>query len=223
MKSVTCVYLHGFLSSGASQKGEWFKQQVEQEKQLHKALLNGAVINSEEPDGCPVFQYWLTPTYPISSPKKTIEAVEELVTELLRKPNESIVLAGSSMGGFYAQYLGQKYGLPYIMINPALNPRPIFMNNLGDHTNPVTEEALTIDEGYIEQLESYIPKPFNLNIPALLLIEEGDDLIDIPFALACYQQELSKFRAVLYKGGNHRFRHLEEAWQEIKEFVQGIE
>ena len=216
MQLPICVYLHGFLSSGNSSKGQWFRARVAQEN------LSPAIGLKEGGEKFPAFQKWLTPTYPLASPRASILAIEAVILPLL-KSETPLVLMGSSMGGFYAQYLGQKYGIPYGMINPALNPIPIFQQYIGVHQNTVTGEEFCIDSAYIQQLKAMmfdsVEQPLNRTIPALLLLDEADEVIDIPFALAQYPQVNPKFQVQVYFGGNHAFQHLEEGWLEIKRFV----
>jgi len=216
-----CVYLHGFLSSGQSHKAQWFSAQVTQENSSKKGL-------KIEGEGEKIaFQHWLTPTYPLHSPQESLAAIEKVLLPLLNRSDVQVMLAGASMGGFYAQHLGQKYQLPYVMINPALNPIPLFEKNKGTHKSCATGERFCIDDMYIQQLKPLVfneKNPLNLSVPALLLLDEADELIDIPFALKAYQpatlMNLSSIKVMTYPGGNHAFQHLDEAWPVIKAFSQ---
>lgn len=205
------VYLHGFLSSGNSAKGQWFKSQVERQ------------IDQDET--C-VFSQFHTPTYPISSAQNSIAEIERLLKALLNE-GEEVVLLGSSMGGFYAQFLGQKYHLPYILINPALNPKSVFYDNLGQHTNPATGEVVDITAKYIDGLLEYdVTKP-DQSLASLLLIDEDDEVIDVDFAKRLYSKDNltsdSKFRSIIYSGGDHSFIHIEQAWLDIQQFIENLD
>ncbi len=204
-------YLHGFLSSGNSEKGQWFKRKVEENP--HSETIN-------------YFSDWLTPTYPIGSVKQTVLMIEELLLNSnQQQPEKPIVLLGSSMGGFYAQYFGQKYRLPYIMINPALNPEQVFSENMGEHLNPATGEKVVIDQGYIDQLLEYKVEIPDYRIPALLLIDTDDEVIDVDYALDHYTAEKlinPCSKRLVFSGGDHRFIHLEEAWQAINSFINTL-
>ncbi len=216
MHSVICVYLHGFLSSENSQKGRWLVQQVQTE--------NREALQTSETRLEPAFKEIITLTYPISTPDESVEKVEALLQTLLTQKNHPIVLMGSSMGGYYAQFLGQKYRLPYIMINPALNPQPIFRLNLGASSNPNTGEKFIIDEAYIQQLESYDVTRLDKSIPTLLLLDEDDEVIDVATALIKYQDKNDlKTEVHVFKGGDHAFQHLIEAWPIIKIFISKLD
>jgi predicted esterase YcpF (UPF0227 family) len=205
MHSYGVLYLHGFLSSGKSEKGQWFHRQVES--------WDSNLITK-----------WLNPTYPISRLEATLETIEEEIQDCLQLCGTKWILAGSSMGGFYAQFYAHKYHLPYIMINPALNPEYVFRVNLGEHTNPATGENVTIDEAYIEKLQACKIAQPDRALPTLLLIDQDDEVIDINYALKQHQTSNNNIsRTVVYKGGDHSFIHLEEAWKEIQSFVNAIE
>ncbi|WEJ61538.1 YqiA/YcfP family alpha/beta fold hydrolase [Thiomicrorhabdus lithotrophica] len=209
MQAYIGLYLHGFLSSGKSEKGQWLKATVKQQ-------------NFDEDN--PAFNELFTPTYPINSPKASVHEIESVLKKMLDDQNTKIVLLGSSMGGYYAQYLGQKYQLPYIMINPALNPTPIFNENLGCHTNPATQEDFCIDLAYIKELQTYDVVQLNKDVPALLLIDTDDEVIDVSFALKRYKADSSDchFITVKYSGGDHRFTHMQQAWLEINKFLNAL-
>lgn len=209
MQAYNGLYLHGFLSSGNSEKGQWLKKIVNQQ-------------NLEQAND--VFNEIVTPTYSIKSPYASVSQIESLLKKMLDDKTKKVVLLGSSMGGYYAQYLGQKYHLPYIMINPALNPSPIFNENLGCHINPATHEKFCIDEAYIDELQGFNVNQLNREIPALLLIDTDDEVIDVDYALNRYESSSceSQFSMVKYSGGDHRFIHMEQAWLEINKFLNTL-
>lgn len=209
MRECIGVYLHGFLSSGNSEKGQWLKAKVQQDN-----LLNDK----------PVFSEIYTLTYPIKSPHDSAEEIERCLLNAKQK-NINIILLGSSMGGYYAQYFGQKYQIPYIMINPALNPVPIFNQSMGCHTNPVTSEKFCIDQDYIKALQDYDIEELDQNVPALMLLDTDDEVIDVDLALQRYVQKdnlckKSQFKSALFSGGDHRFIHMPQAWKDIQSFVK---
>lgn len=204
------VYLHGFLSSGKSEKGQWLVNQVRLEQQQSSEV---------------VFSQFITVTYPIKSVAESINAIEKIIIQ--HKDNlAKIILLGSSMGGYYAQYFADKYQLPYVMINPALNPVPVFLQNQGEHINPSTGEHVCIDNAYIQDIEKYDIESLNPNLPGLLLIDIDDEVIDVDFAIQRYkkieQNQGSLSKVVVYSGGDHRFIHMDDAWLKIKEFVQSL-
>ncbi|MBD3612207.1 MAG: hypothetical protein HUJ13_07340 [Hydrogenovibrio crunogenus] len=191
------LYLHGFLSSGNSHKGQWVK--------AHFNALGTEV---------------LTPTYPIDSPKHSVALIESIIQESILprvKPNsdQAWCIFGSSMGGFYGQYLAQKYQVPLVMINPALDPVPLLEPYLGNHVNEATGEAFTVDSSYLKALKSFYRTP-DPTIESLVLLDEKDEVI--PYQIA-QQQYQGVAKVLIFKGGNHAFQHLEQASPEMRSFV----
>lgn len=187
------LYLHGFLSSGNSHKGQWVKQAFEAE-------------------GIEV----LTPTYPISSPQASVEAIDAVVQNSLLKSDQAWCVFGSSMGGFYGRYIAQRYGVPIGMINPALTPKPILGAYLGEHDNPATGEHFCLDEAYLQALEPFHTQ-VDVNQPSLLLLDKEDEVIPYQWAYEAYK---GVGEVCVFDGGNHAFQHLDQAWPKMKQFVE---
>lgn len=225
MTKVIGLYLHGFLSSGNSEKGQWFKSQSLTE------------YTSESGS----FLDWVTPTYPIGSVALSVSTIRQALEGQLERAEAyektsgeacKVVLLGSSMGGFYAQYFAYEYGLPFVMINPALNPKQVFIENMGVHINPATDETVEINADYINQVLG-----FQINLAergmknsspkSLLLLDLDDEIIDVQYALQYYPiskvgDNNSVNKTVTFTGGDHSFIHLEQAWEEILKFIKCV-
>lgn len=197
------LYLHGFLSTGESYKAQWFK----------KAFGDLGIEV-------------LTPTYPIANPEKTVAYLKNYIEENILNAKEKATnpawqIFGSSMGGFYGEYLSDLYGVPLVMVNPALNPVSVFKQHYGDYEHPITGERITINDEFIE----LITKLITLNpvsAPSRLLLDKEDETIPYEFAYQKYQN-VSQSTILAFEGGDHAFQHLDEAWQDVKAFVEGFE
>ncbi|MBO1925147.1 YqiA/YcfP family alpha/beta fold hydrolase [Thiomicrorhabdus sp. 6S3-12] len=196
------LYLHGFLSSGNSHKAQWLKKRN--------------ALNSVHPLG-----EMFCPTYEQKSLQDGLKTLDALLGQW-RKQNYRIRLIGSSLGGYLAQYYAHKYAVPYIMINPALNPLSLFDDYLGRHTNPYTGEVIEVNETFCKVLADLQIAHLNPEIPSLLLADMEDEVVDIPFAYERYKEQ-PKARSILFPGGDHAFQHLPEAWEEIKRFMTETE
>ncbi|BBN59656.1 YqiA/YcfP family alpha/beta fold hydrolase [Hydrogenovibrio marinus] len=191
------LYLHGFLSSGEGHKAQWYKKAF--------ASLGIEV---------------LVPTYPQSSPEASIAYLKTIIEhEVLLKPTTPTwQIFGSSMGGFYGEYLAELYAVPLVMVNPALDPVPIFEQNIGEYDHPKTGEHIVIDEAYIESLKQYIT-PSAITTPSRLLLDKGDEVIPYEFAYEKYR-EVSSSKVLAFEGGDHAFQHLEASWDEVRGFIE---
>jgi len=124
---------------------------------------------------------------------------------------------GSSLGGYYAQYLAtrleQVSGV--ILINPALQPQHTLKPYIGQLSNQVTGESFEFRESDFLELEEFDIPAEDIRVPTLVLLDKGDDVIDYQFAAHRYQDV---GRVIVYPGGSHWFDHLEEAIPEILKF-----
>lgn len=193
---IQLLYIHGFMSSEQSAKASEFAKYFQSSTEV-----------------C-----FVTTTYPQKNVKNSILFLESWIVNAQKKSR--VALIGSSLGGFYAQYFGQKYQLPYCMINPALNP-DLFYEHMGRHSNPYTSESVCVDESYIKTLIDLNPTTLKFSSPVLLLMDQEDEVIDVDYAINLYRpvENLEKIKTKVFKGGNHDFLHLAESFPLIDRWV----
>jgi predicted esterase YcpF (UPF0227 family) len=183
------IYLHGFNSTGDSAKGQFLKEN----------LLDISV---------------LTPTYHFD-PRRAIPRLEKLIQENL-SAEKPLMLIGSSLGGYYAQYLAHQFKLKTVLINPALMPLTTLSDYLGENTNFYTGEKYTLTQAHLDALFSLdIPDPCITPVPTLLLLDKGDEILDYRVAVARYQ---NCAEIVMFNGGDHQFQHMAASLSRIKTF-----
>jgi len=183
------IYLHGFNSTGNSAKGQFLKDHL--------------------PD-IPV----LTPTYH-HDPETAIAFLEQLVRGNLQQ-NKPLMLVGSSLGGYYTQYLAHQFNLKAVLINPALMPLVTLHDYLGENTNFYTGETYTLTQAHLDALQALdVPDPCAESVPALLLLDKNDEVLDYRIATTRYQDCAE---VIIFDGGDHQFQHMTEALPGIKAF-----
>jgi predicted esterase YcpF (UPF0227 family) len=190
------LYLHGFNSSGASSKGRF----------LTEALSPSAVH---------------APSYP-AEPAAAITYLRHTIEELqqLAHTADPLILIGSSLGGYYAQYLAHQYRVAMVLINPALQPLLTLRPYLGWQTNFYSGARYYFDEPQLTSLRHYdIAEPCTQAVPALLLLDAGDEIIDYRVA---QQRYAACAQVCVFPGGNHQFQHLAQAADAITTFTLGI-
>jgi len=182
------IYLHGFNSSGESAKGKYFAEQF---------------------SNLPFYR----PSYP-ADPDDAIHYLMGYIDKRLEPQNN--VLIGSSLGGYYAQYLARQFHTAVVMINPALDPRNTLTPYFGQQTNFYSKEQYFFGEQELEKLLRYdISHPCDEAVPTLLLLDEGDEIIDFQNALKIYAHCAE---CHTFAGGDHQFQHLDEAVALTKKF-----
>lgn len=184
------LYIHGFNSSDKSEKANILKSAA-------KPLGVESCIISP----CLSWQ-----------PKQAIAQLESIIEAHLE---QGITLIGSSLGGFYASYLAEKYRLKAILVNPAVQAPQLLTAHLGPQHNPYTGEKYVLTTAHMAELEALVvPQPSGSLY--WLMVQEGDETLDYRAALANFQN-LS--RLTHEQGGNHRFVDFEQHVDEIFAFA----
>ena len=186
----TLLYLHGFNSSPESHKARVLRDYMN---------LSGLGDRIDIPEIPPV-------------PAEAIELLQQRAETILK--DTGLSLAGSSLGGFYATWLAEKYNCPAVLINPAVKPHQILRKYLGENTNYHTAESWMLDETHLNQFrELYIDK---LSHPHryLLMLQTGDDTLDYREAVERYADS----PAIIEQGGSHEFSDFERHLDKILEF-----
>jgi len=143
------MYLHGFNSSPQSHKA-----------QVLERYLADQGLGAEY--ACPALP-------PLAS--DAIRAIEA------RIKGSEVSFVGSSLGGFYATYLAEKYGARAALINPAIDPHIGLRAYLGPQKNLHTGELYELTESHLRDWQSlYVPRISPKRY--LLLVETGDEVLD---------------------------------------------
>lgn len=174
------LYIHGFLSSPLS-----FKAQQTQ------AWL--AANHPEIDYHCPQLSPY---------PNETQKGLEELVESLLPQP---VYLMGSSLGGFWATWLAEKYNLSALLVNPAVNPQSFMPKYLGMELKSYhTDDTYLLQPHHIDEIIQVDIQPKRL-ANYWLLVQTGDETLD-------YRNAVEKYtgcKQTIEEGGDHAFQGFE--------------
>ena len=183
------LYLHGFRSSPASHKAQQMRARLQ---------ARGLA------------EHFVCPALPVSP-----QAAVALAEALIAGSPTPVTLIGSSLGGYYATYLSEKYRLRAALVNPAVVAHLSLSAYLGEQTNLYTGERFAFTRMHIAELQA-------LELPVLqqpgnfwLLVETGDELLDYRQAVARY----AGGRQTVIDGGDHSFTHWEEYLDELIDFA----
>ena len=182
------IYLHGFNSSPQSHKA-----------QLLQRYLGSRGLASEF--GCPA----LPP-----SARTTVKIIRQAVERAGRPP----CYVGSSLGGFYATYMVEKFGGKAVLINPAIEPHVGLRDFLGAQANLYTGERYELTEQHLEEWRA-------LHVPRisperyLLIVETGDEVLDY----RCAVERYAGARQIIVQGGDHSLQSFPEHLARILAFA----
>lgn len=165
------LYLHGFRSSPQSDKAV--------------AVANYCQIRGIT---APIM-----PQLPIS-PKDSIKLCEKIIIE-----QQIDTICGSSLGGFYATYLAEKYHLRCALINPAITPWQELKDAHLQERYTVSDISKTDAVRYLAELMYYhTPHLTDLN-RYLLLVATGDEVLN-PTQM---REHFAGATQIVVEGGSH--------------------
>lgn len=179
------IYIHGFGGSGKGVKSTQFREH-----------FSGHVF-------APSLSY---------VPELAMDTLIQLVESLI--DHTDVTLVGSSLGGYYATYLSERYGLKAVLINPSTKPYKTLKKVIGKGHNYFDESQFEWNEGHIAMLKQYDTTVITPS-QYLVLLQTGDELLD-------YREAMSKYEGStihLAEGGNHSFEFFERTFDLINDFA----
>jgi predicted esterase YcpF (UPF0227 family) len=147
----------------------------------------------------------------INLPPSPFEAIEKL--SVFAKPEN--LLIGSSLGGYYAIYLAEKYGLKAVLINPSLKPYKTLKRYVGIQYRYCDNKPFLWKKEYLKELKQLKMKPKRGKY--LVLLQSKDEILNYKKALKKFKK-LPNAKVIVEYGGNHRFENLDDYLCMIENF-----
>ncbi|MEP7208359.1 MAG: YqiA/YcfP family alpha/beta fold hydrolase [Casimicrobiaceae bacterium] len=157
------VYLHGFNSAPQSVKGQ---------------LLARAAASLPS---APRFYLPRLPPRPMAAMAMVTAWVEAHVAA-----SEVVSFVGSSLGGFYATWLAERFGARAVAINPAIRPQASLESFLGPQRNLYTGETYILTRDDLDAMVALRVERITRPERYLLLVRSGDELLDWRAAVRYY-------------------------------------
>ena len=147
-------------------------------------------------------------------PHEPARAIEDLCA-IIENRTQPVALIGSSLGGYYATWLAEHYGVRAALINPAVRPAELWQSHLGHNQNFYSGRRYEITAEHVEQLRQLdvpvLRHPENL----MLLVQTGDETLDYRLAVDKYKSSVS----IIQPGGNHILVNFELMLPDIIRFL----
>ncbi|WP_428738815.1 YqiA/YcfP family alpha/beta fold hydrolase [Sulfurimonas sp.] len=183
------LYIHGFGSSGQGAKAKLFREHFKDRGEK-----------------------FLAPSLSFI-PELAISTLEEII-EMCK--DEEIVLMGSSLGGYYAIYLSQKYNLKTVLINPSIKPYETLKKMVGENQSFFNNHfSFHWSEAQVESLKKFSVKIKDKN-NYFLLVSTGDEVLDYREAVA----KLKGSQMIIHDGSDHGFLEVSKHLDTIDEFLK---
>ncbi|MBU3561475.1 YqiA/YcfP family alpha/beta fold hydrolase [Polynucleobacter hallstattensis] len=188
------VYLHGFRSSPNSTK----------------AVMTGEAVRALSSQD---HSYeWYCPQL-LASPKESLEMV---VKHIDLAKVEHMVIVGSSLGGFYANYLAEKYHCKGIALNPAVFAARELEPHVGMMTTYDSEEPFDFKAEYIDELRALQVDSITDPKRYFLIAAKGDELLDWKEMVAFYPGA----KQLILDGGDHGISDYANHLSAVIDFIE---
>lgn len=184
---INILYIHGFMSSPLS----------------HKAQVTEQFLAKNYPDVC----------YHCPQLNESPSVAINHLTKIIESSEKPWFLIGSSLGGYYATYLSERYQLKATLVNPAIKPYELLTDYIGEQKNYHTDDVVDVKLSYMDELKAIEQEKITKK-NYLLMAQTGDEVLD-------YQQAVDKFincQQLIEQGGDHSFINFHEKLPEIMQF-----
>lgn len=186
------LYLHGFRSSPRSYKARVVHKRMADAGRAHELI-------------CPQLP---------ASPQAAMELVLTLAERYANKGPDQIAIIGSSLGGFYATWLAERFGCRAALVNPAVDP----LKDLGKHVGTTTawhsDEPFEFKRDYIDELAALKVDKITRPERYFLLAATGDEVLDYRDMVTHY----AGARQHVIQGSDHAISEFEQYVDEVLAF-----
>jgi predicted esterase YcpF (UPF0227 family) len=182
------LYLHGFRSSPKS-----FKARVVHQRMVQLGRTSALI--------CPQLP---------ASPKEAME----LVLTLVERHADNLCIIGSSLGGFYATWLAERFGCRAVVINPAVDPLKDLDKHVGVTTAWHSDEPFEFKREYIGELADLKVARITRPERYFLLAATGDEVLDYRDMVAHY----AGAQQHVIEGSDHAVSEFEQYVDEVLAF-----
>ena len=193
MLSTLIVYLHGFRSSPRSSK----------------AVITGEAIKKLSTPEHPI--EWYCPQL-VASPKASLDVVMQYIDS---SKHDRLIVMGSSLGGYYANYLAEKYGCKAVVLNPAVRAPRELESHVGMLTEYDTNEPYDFRPQYIGELRDLQVECISNPSRYFLLATKGDELLDWHEMVDFYKGA----EQLVLEGSDHGISEYPEHLPQVLKFI----
>ena len=193
MSSTLLVYLHGFRSSPRSSK----------------AVMTGDAVKALSTVDNPI--EWYCPQL-LASPKQSMDMVTGYIDQ---SKADRIAVIGSSLGGFYTNYLAEKYGCKGVALNPAVRAARELAPHVGMMTSYDSDEPFDFRPEYIDELKALQIEGISNPSRYFLIAAKGDELLDWKEMVEFYQGA----KQLVLEGSDHGIADYADHLPMVLEFI----
>lgn len=130
---------------------------------------------------------------------------------------EQTTLVGTSLGGYYTSLIGTRFGLPSVLINPAIDPSKSLRRYLGNvENNRKTGISGCLSESVVSSYRPLVPE--EITNPTLVLLSANDPILSAEETTALF---VGHTNSAVHKfdSDSHRFDKTDDALELISQFI----
>jgi uncharacterized protein len=170
--------------------------------------MTGDAIKSLSSHSDPI--EWYCPQL-LASPKESMDMVTAYIEQ---SKADRLVVIGSSLGGFYANYLAEKYGCKAVVLNPAVRAARELAPHVGMMTAYDSEEPFDFRPEYIDELKALQVEAITLSDRYFLIAAKGDELLDWQEMVDFYPEA----KHLVLEGSDHGIADYADHLPQVLEF-----
>ncbi|MDY3112911.1 MAG: YqiA/YcfP family alpha/beta fold hydrolase, partial [Helicobacter sp.] len=145
-------------------------------------------------------------------PKIAMESLENII---LKRGAKNLCLIGSSLGGFYATFLAEKYKIKTILVNPVVDAYKTLLPAIGKIYITYSGQSFFWGLDLVNSLKEFYVEEINPEL-YLLLLQKGDKVLDYRIA----ENKFKGTKCIVQESGSHRFENFASLKDEILEWAK---
>ena len=125
--------------------------------------------------------------------------MDMVIQHIEASTHDHLVVIGSSLGGYYTNYLAEKFGCKAVILNPAVRAPKELAPHVGMLTSYDTNEPYDFRPEYIDELKSLQVEVISNPGRYFLIAAKGDELLD-------WQEMVDFYKGaeqLVLEGGDH--------------------
>jgi predicted esterase YcpF (UPF0227 family) len=154
---------------------------------------------------------WYCPQL-LASPKESMEMVMKHIDQ---SKWDHMVVIGSSLGGFYTNYLAEKFDCKAVVLNPAVRAARELAPHVGMMTAYDSDEPFDFRSEYIDELKALQVERISNPNRYFLIAAMGDELLD--------WQEMTEFyegaKQLVLDGSDHGISDYADHLPQVLKFI----
>ena len=154
---------------------------------------------------------WYCPQL-LASPKESMAMVTKYIDQ---SKADNVVVIGSSLGGFYANYLAEKYGCKAVALNPAVRAARELAPHVGMMTSYDSNAPFDFRPEYIDELKTLQVEGITIPNRYFLIAAKGDELLDWTEMSAFYKGA----HQLILEGSDHGIADYTDHLPKVLEFI----